>query len=136
MVIMSDWEQFESDTENAPISQKIEELKERKRKQEDNAKAIEKLEADLVAEFPEEFGEQTRVYGKDVVTINRQERFHWDQDILEELFKSGKLPAHIKKRLTVEKRTFQKLTETEQKELQPALTRKPGPISVKLTRSS
>ena len=52
---MSDWEQFESDTENAPISQKIEELKERKRKQEDNAKAIEKLEADLVAEFPEEF---------------------------------------------------------------------------------
>ena len=56
---MSDWEQFESDTENAPISQKIEELKERKRKQEDNAKAIEKLEADLVAEFPEEFGEQT-----------------------------------------------------------------------------
>ena len=72
---MSDWEQFESDTENAPISQKIEELKERKRKQEDNAKAIEKLEADLVAEFPEEFGEQTRVYGKDVVTINRQERF-------------------------------------------------------------
>ena len=85
---------------------------------------------------PEEFGEQTRVYGKDVVTINRQERFHWDQDILEELFKSGKLPAHIKKRLTVEKRTFQKLTEAEQKELQPALTRKPGPISVKLTRSS
>lgn len=133
---MSDWEQFESDSSNAPIQKCIEELKEKRRQQEALNDDISQLEAKLISEFPVEFGEQTKLYGKDVVTINRQERFHWDQEKLEKLYASGTLPTHVKRRLTVEKRAFQKLTPTEQDELMDALTRKPGPISVKLTRSS
>tara|TARA_R100001086_G_C11703741_1_gene222107 strand:+ start:126 stop:527 length:402 start_codon:yes stop_codon:yes gene_type:complete len=132
---MTDWDKFEAETANAPMSKIIDELKEQRRVRDDATKRVEQLEAKIVSEFPEEFGDQTKVYGDDVVTINRQERFNWDQDILDDIFKAKPLPDHVKRRLTVDKRTFQKLTETDQEVLAPALTRKPGPVSVKLTRS-
>ena len=132
---MTDWDKFEAETANAPMSKIIDELKEQRRVRDDATKRVEQLEAKIVSEFPEEFGDQTKVYGNDVVTINRQERFNWDQDILDNIFKAKPLPDHVKRRLTVDKRTFQKLTETDQEVLAPALTRKPGPVSVKLTRS-
>ncbi len=132
---MTDWDKFEAETANAPMSKIIDELKEQRRVRDDATKRVEQLEAKIVSEFPEEFGDQTKVYGDDVVTINRQERFNWDQDILDNIFKAKPLPDHVKRRLTVDKRTFQKLTETDQEVLAPALTRKPGPVSVKLTRS-
>ena len=132
---MTDWDKFEAETANAPMSKIIDELKEQRRVRDDATKRLEQLEAKIVSEFPEEFGDQTKVYGDDVVTINRQERFNWDQDILDNIFKAKPLPDHVKRRLTVDKRTFQKLTETDQEVLAPALTRKPGPVSVKLTRS-
>ena len=132
---MTDWDKFEAETANAPMSKIIDELKEQRRVRDDATKRVEQLEAKIVSEFPEEFGDQTKVYGDDVVTINRQERFNWDQDILYNIFKAKPLPDHVKRRLTVDKRTFQKLTETDQEVLAPALTRKPGPVSVKLTRS-
>lgn len=132
---MTDWDKFEAETANAPMSKIIDELKEQRRVRDDATKRVEQLEAKIVSEFPEEFGDQTKVYGDDVVTINRQERFNWDQDVLDDIFKAKPLPDHVKRRLTVDKRTFQKLTETDQEVLAPALTRKPGPVSVKLTRS-
>ena len=132
---MTDWDKFEAETANAPMSKIIDELKEQRRVRDDATKRVEQLEAKIVSEFPEEFGDQTKVYGDDVVTINRQERFNWEQDILDTIFKAKPLPDHVKRRLTVDKRTFQKLTETDQEVLAPALTRKPGPVSVKLTRS-
>ena len=132
---MTDWDKFEAETANAPMSKIIDELKEQRRVRDDATKRVEQLEAKIVSQFPEEFGDQTKVYGDDVVTINRQERFNWDQDILDNIFKAKPLPDHVKRRLTVDKRTFQKLTETDQEVLAPALTRKPGPVSVKLTRS-
>ena len=132
---MTDWDKFEADTANAPMSQIIDELKDQRRVLSDATKRVEQLEAKIISEFPEEFGDQTKVYGDDVVTINRQERYNWDQDKLDDIFKTQPLPDHVKRRLTVDKRTFQKLTETDQVVLAPALTRKPGPVSVKLTRS-
>ena len=132
---MTDWDKFEAETANAPMSKIIDELKEQRRVRDDATKRVEQLEAKIVSEFPEEFGDQTKVYGDDVVTINRLERFNWDQDVLDDIFKAKPLPDHVKRRLTVDKRTFQKLTETDQEVLAPALTRKPGPVSVKLTRS-
>ena len=87
---MTDWDKFEAETANAPMSKIIDELKEQRRVRDDATKRVEQLEAKIVSEFPEEFGDQTKVYGDDVVTINRQERFNWDQDILDNIFKAKK----------------------------------------------
>jgi hypothetical protein len=93
------------------------------------------LEAGIIAEFNDDFGEQSKKIGSSIVTINRQERYVWDQRILEALFNSGLIPEYVRKRLTIDKRSFHKLTTAEQAPLLAALTRKPGPVSVKVTRS-
>jgi len=133
---MSDWDKFEAENNLKPLLQVVEDLQTANQEQEKANQKVETLEAKLIAEFPEEFGEQSKAIGVNIVTINRQERFQWDQDVLADIFKKEPLPVHVKRRLTVEKRTFQKLTEAEQKKVMPALTRKPGPVTVKITRSS
>ena len=133
---MSDWDKFEAENNLKPLLQMVEDLQTANQEQEQANTKVEKLEAKLIAEFSEEFGEQSKAIGVNIVTINRQERFQWDQDVLADIFKKETLPSHVKRRLTVEKRTFQKLTEAEQKKVMPALTRKPGPVTVKITRSS
>jgi len=133
---MSDWDKFEAENNLKPLLQMVEDLQTANQEQDNANQKVETLEAKLIAEFPEEFGEQSKAIGVNIVTINRQERFQWDQEVLENIFKKETLPIHVKRRLTVEKRTFQKLTEAEQKKVMPALTRKPGPVTVKITRSS
>lgn len=133
---MSDWDKFEEDTASSGLLKLIEEFNETKSIFDKSKDKLSTLEAKIVAEFNEDFGEQSKKIGDSIVTINRQERYDWDQDILEKIFSSGSVPEYVKKRLTVEKRNFQKLTTTEQAPLLPALTRKPGPVSVKVTRSS
>ncbi len=133
---MSDWDKFEEQTASSGLLKLIDEFNETKATFDDSKDRLSTLEAKIVAEFNEDFGEQSKKIGENIVTINRQERYDWDQNILEALFVSGSVPEYIKKRLTVEKRNFQKLTEAEQAPLLPALTRKPGPVSVKITRSS
>lgn len=133
---MSDWDKFEEQTASSGLLKLIDEFNETKATFDDSKDKLSTLEAKIVAEFNEDFGEQSKKIGDNIVTINRQERYDWDQNILEALFVSGSVPEYIKKRLTVEKRNFQKLTEAEQAPLLPALTRKPGPVSVKITRSS
>tara|TARA_B100000287_G_scaffold110152_1_gene102470 strand:- start:632 stop:1084 length:453 start_codon:yes stop_codon:yes gene_type:complete len=135
-VNMSDWDKFEQQAKHKPLTEMIEGLLDARRKQDEANKLVEQFEAKLIAEFPEEFGEQSKAIGDNIVTVNRQERFHWDQDKLEEIFNKSPLPPHVKRRLTVEKRTYQKLTKAEQDTVEPALTIKPGPVSVKITRSS
>jgi len=133
---MSDWEKFEEDTASSGVLTLIEQYSETKDTFDKSKELLSTLEAKIVAEFNEDFGEQSKKIGNSIVTINRQERYEWNQNKLEELFTSGEVPEYVRKRLTVEKRNFQRLTEAEQAPLIPALTRKPGPVSVKITRSS
>tara|TARA_B100000745_G_scaffold300348_1_gene253923 strand:+ start:26 stop:427 length:402 start_codon:yes stop_codon:yes gene_type:complete len=133
---MSDWDKFEDDTASSGMQKLIEEYTETKTIFDEAKEKVTTIEAKIVAEFTDEFGEQSKQIGSNIVTINRQERFDWDQDKLEALFHSGTVPEYVRKRLSVDKRSFQRLTETEQTPLLVALTRKPGPVSVKVTRSS
>ena len=89
----------------------------------------------IISEFPEDFGEHSKIAGNKVITINRSERYEWNQDLLAKIYREEEIPTHIKRRLTVDKRVFQRLTTDEQAPLVPALTRKPGPVSIKVTRS-
>jgi len=133
---MSDWDKFEDDTASSGMQKLLEEYAETKTIFDEAKEKVTTIEARIVAEFNDDFGEQSKQIGSNIVTINRQERFDWDQDKLEALFNSGTVPEYVRKRLSVDKRSFQRLTETEQTPLLVALTRRPGPISVKVTRSS
>lgn len=133
---MSDWDKFEDDTASSGMQKLLEEYTETKTIFDEAKEKVSTIEAKIVAEFSDDFGEQSKQIGSKIVTINRQERFDWDQDKLEALFNSGTVPEYVRKRLSVDKRSFQRLTETEQTPLLVALTRRPGPISVKVTRSS
>ena len=133
---MSDWDKFEDDTASSGMQKLLEEYAETKTIFDEAKEKVTTIEARIVAEFNDDFGEQSKQIGSSIVTINRQERFDWDQDKLEALFNSGTVPEYVRKRLSVDKRSFQRLTETEQTPLLVALTRRPGPISVKVTRSS
>lgn len=133
---MSDWDKFEDDTASSGMQKLLEEYTETKTIFDEAKEKVTTIEAKIVAEFNDDFGEQSKQIGSNIVTINRQERFDWDQDKLEALFNSGTVPEYVRKRLSVDKRSFQRLTETEQTPLLVALTRRPGPISVKVTRSS
>ena len=133
---MSDWDKFEDDTASSGMQKLLEEYAATKTIFDEAKEKMTTIEAKIVAEFNDDFGEQSKQIGSNIVTINRQERFDWDQDKLEALFNSGTVPEYVRKRLSVDKRSFQRLTETEQTPLLVALTRRPGPISVKVTRSS
>ena len=133
---MSDWDKFEDDTASSGMQKLLEEYAETKTIFDEAKEKVTTIEARIVAEFNDDFGEQSKQIGSNIVTINRQERFDWDQDKLEALFNSGTVPEYVRKRLSVDKRSFQRLTETEHTPLLVALTRRPGPISVKVTRSS
>jgi hypothetical protein len=58
------------------------------------------------------------------VQVSRSERWVWDKDVLEDLFKEQPLPEHVKRTLSVDKRKFKKLPMVEQEQLRDALTRK------------
>jgi len=133
---MSDWDAFENDTATSGMQKLLEDYTETKVIFDESKEKMSTLEAGIIAEFGDDFGEQSKKIGTSIVTINRQERYDWDQKILEALFHSGAIPEYVRKRLTIDKRSFHKLTKAEQAPLLAALTRKPGPVSVKVTRSS
>ena len=85
---MSDWDKFEQQAKHKPMTETIEALLDARRKKDDAEKLVEQLEAKLIAEFPEEFGEQSKQIGDNIITVNRQERYNWNQEKLEEIFKS------------------------------------------------
>ena len=91
----------------------------------------------IAAEFPIQSGEQAIDVNGMTVTCSRLERWKWDAEYLDDIFASSDiLPDHVKKKLTVNKRLFQNLEDTEKKVLLPALTREPGPARVKVIEVS
>lgn len=132
---MSDWDTLEAASESRTIARLIESYEEKVAQRDALIDEIKTLEKQILTDFPEDFGEHSRVVGNKVVTINRQERYDWNQDLLAKVFADSELPDHIKRRLTVDKRVFQSLEPVQQAPLMAALTRKPGPVSIKVTRS-
>lgn len=132
---MSDWDDYEAASESREISRAVEQYEELCAKRDEIVEQIDLLSKQIISEFPEDFGEHSRIAGNKVVTINRSERYEWNQDLLGKIFREEEIPVHIKRRLTVDKRVFSRLSPDEQAPLVPALTRKPGPVSIKITRS-
>lgn len=91
----------------------------------------------IAAQFPIQSGEQAIDVDGMTVTCSRLERWKWDAEYLDDIFRSSDiLPDHVKKKLTVNKRLFQNLEDAEKKVLLPALTREPGPARVKVIEVS
>lgn len=132
---MSDWDDYEAASESREISRKVEEYETLVMKRDELNDQISLIEKQIISEFPEDFGEHSKIAGNKVITINRSERYEWNQDLLAKIYREEEIPTHIKRRLTVDKRVFTRLTAEEQAPLVPALTRKPGPVSIKVTRS-
>ncbi len=132
---MSDWDDYEAASESREISRKVEEYETLVTKRDELNDQISLIEKQIISEFPEDFGEHSKVAGNKVITINRSERYEWNQDLLAKIYREEEIPTHIKRRLTVDKRVFTRLTTEEQAPLVPALTRKPGPVTIKVTRS-
>ena len=132
---MSDWDMLSSGSESRETSRMIEEYENLVIQRSDLDEKIKRIEKQLISDFPEDFGEHSRVVGNKVLTINRQERYVWNQDLLSKIYQDEVIPDPVKRRLTVDKRVFQSLDEHEQAPLVPALTRNPGPVSIKITRS-
>ena len=132
---MSDWDDYEAASESREISRKVEEYETLVTKRDELNDKISLIEKQIISEFPEDFGEHSKIVQAKVITINRSERYEWNQDLLAKIYREEEIPTHIKRRLTVDKRVFSRLTDEEQAPLVPALTRKPGPVSIKVTRS-
>ena len=134
---MSDWDTDPSNQSSAlrEICEEYRTLAERK-EQIDSRMSI--LADKILAEFVEQAGEQTMTVDNSItVTVNRPERWTWDSDIIEDLFPSdGEIPAHVTKRMTVDKRKFQGLDDDDKKILLPALTRKPGAAKITVTENN
>ncbi|CAB5220341.1 hypothetical protein UFOVP235_42 [uncultured Caudovirales phage] len=90
------------------------------------------IENQLISLFPQEFGSHEKVVDNVRIQLEIGERYEWDTQILEQIFAtSDALPDYVKKRLSVDKRTYARLNDEMQRALLPALTRKLG--SHKLT---
>ena len=132
---MSDWDMLSSGSESRETSRMIEDYENLVSQRDELDDKIKRIEKQIIADFPEDFGEHSRVVGNKVLTINRQERYTWNQDLLHKIYQDEEIPDHVKRRLTVDKRVFQRLDPDQQAPLLPALTRNPGPVSIKITRS-
>lgn len=132
---MSDWDMLSSGSESRETSRIIEDYENLVSQRDELDDKIKRIEKQIIADFPEDFGEHSRVVGNKVLTIHRQERYTWNQDLLHKIYQDEEIPDHVKRRLTVDKRVFQRLDPDQQAPLLPALTRNPGPVSIKITRS-
>lgn len=92
-----------------------------------------RVEAEIARLFPEQSGEWIETLHGYEVQVSRSERWIWDKDVLEELFKEQPLPDHVKRSLSVDKRKFKKLSAIEQEQLRDALTRKLDQPKIKVT---
>ena len=111
---MSDWDMLSSGSESRETSRMIEEYENLVIQRSDLDEKIKRIEKQLISDFPEDFGEHSRVVGNKVLTINRQERYVWNQDLLSKIYQDEVIPDLVKRRLTVNKRVFQSLDEHEQ----------------------
>lgn len=82
------------------------------------------IENEMAHLFPEEEGELALSTDNFEIVVRRSERWTWDKKRLEGIFAQGEVPDYINRSITVDKRKFQKLPQSEQDLLKPALTRK------------
>ena len=109
-------------TELQEVTQQLEILAARK----------EQIEDEIARWFPEVEGKHEKHFDGLTIEVSRTSRWLWDKDVLSDLFDNKPLPTHITRRLSVDKRKFQKLTKSEQDELIPALTKKLDKAKVKV----
>ena len=95
---METWEDFEQASEQGGIAKVAEEFKSVSKQIEDLEERRDKLKAMLEGEFSQDMGEQSKQAGSYLITLNRQERWSWDKDILIEIYQSpDAMPDFIKK---------------------------------------
>lgn len=84
---------------------------------------VKKLTEDLARFTPEAAGEITISGNHFVVSVKRTERFEWDSEILAALYADKEdLPAHIKMKLSVDKKRYDRMSEDDKEALASALT--------------
>lgn len=86
------------------------------------------IKEEILDHFPKEPGKYDRVStgGTHLLEVSISERWKWDEKQLEQLVDSDELPLYVKRRLTVDKRKFERLEADEQDRYLDALTREPG----------
>jgi hypothetical protein len=95
------------------------------------------LKNSLLGLFDQEFGEQIKTFDGYQVTVDVGERWDWDSEMLAQIFETSEtLPHHIVKKLTVHRRTFEKLNDSQKAEVIPALTRNFGTVKIKVEKNA
>lgn len=80
----------------------------------------------LASHFPDEPGEHEQVFGKKLLIVTIPEKWTWDQAVMETLFAGTKAPDYVTTKMTVTRKSYEKLPDPDQAYLRPALTRGPG----------
>mgnify|MGYP003691365459 CR=1 FL=1 len=128
---MDTWEEYESQGEVEGLAKMAEEYGRLVTQIDKLVEKAETLKTKIEVEFPADAGEFNKQAGSYMVTLNRQERWTWDKEILETIFSSSTtLPEFVRRTYSVDKRKFKSLDEGQQRELLPALTRKGGTVKI------
>jgi len=130
---MSDWNTYDKPdvAKRLRLEEQAAELLELQTQLEKIQEKITTISDEILTNFPEEAGEFSDSYGTMFVKVSRAERWTWDSDVLEGLVGAmPKTPECVTKKLSVDKRKFQKLPDPDRAALLPALERKPGPAKI------
>ena len=136
---MSDWDTQPVTQSNDPaLESAAKEFADLARRKEEIEGRLSVLGDQILTAFTEESGEQVLPINNNIsIIVNRVERWTWDTELLDEIFaQSDSLPPHVQKRITVDKRKFQALSDDQKRELLPALTRKPGSAKITIKEAS
>lgn len=127
---MSDWDDLERESED-PLAYLAERLEQARKRLDEAEEEWETLSKQAIAQVSQDFGEHVLDAGQRLIKVKRAERYTWDHDLLATMFdEAEELPEYVSRKLAVDKRKFDKLDDEEKFELLPALTRKPGPVTV------
>lgn len=96
---------------------------------------VKQLTEDLARFAPEIAGEVQLRGTAYVATVRRAERFEWDSDVLAALYDAGELPPYIKKKLSVDKKRYDRMTDDDRDALKSALTIKLSAPSIEVSRN-
>lgn len=97
---------------------------------------VKQLTEDLARFAPEVAGD-VQIHGLVYsVTVKRAERLEWDSEVLSALYDGeADLPPHIKKKLSVDKKRYDRMTEEDRDALKSALTIKLSAPSIEVSRN-
>lgn len=135
---MSDWDELEA-VENKPRMQSLAENYEAAKQSYATVKeTLDNLEMQIVGEVPEDFGEHEIDAGELTITVRRNDRFAWDQNILAETLEelSDQYPDFVKVSYTIDKKKFNAAPDDVRKPFLHALTRKQGTVNVTIKRKA